>query len=212
MTPVSRSIALAGKTKPTPVLAYGDAQIAALTLAGTVALPTPFPASARISIVMSPELSEDGISSEQRFSLKLVEVIGDKLIVTRFVSLENVRAIRFCSGSNSMDDPWKWKLKISEELSVDFRATKEELKAHSETFASAGTKLSFEHVLESGLRGIVYVPETAPVLVRTEVAVVAALAVDIASLNGIAYRKCPCPDGHPDYPSSYAVGKRDVED
>jgi hypothetical protein len=204
MTSVSRSIALAGKTKPTPILAYGDAQIAALTLAGTVALPTPFPASARISIVMSPELSEDGISTEQRFSLKLVEVIGDKLIVTRFVSLENVRAIRFCSGSNTKDDPWIWQLKISKELSVDFNSTKEELKAHSETFTSAGTKFSFEHALGSGTRGTVYVPETAPVLVRTEVAVVAAQAVDIA--NPAAIRICPCPETHPIYPSSSPMG------
>ena len=204
MTPVSRSIALAGKTKPTPILAYGDAQIAALTLAGTVAMPTPFPASAQISMVMSPEPSEDGISTEQRFSLKLVEVIGDKLIVTRFVSLENVRAIRFCSGSNTMDDPWRWKLKISKELSVDLRTTMEELKAHSQSFASAGTKLSFEHVLESGLRGIVYVPETAPVLVRTEVAVVAAQAVDIA--HPVAMRVCHCPETHPIYPSSNPMG------
>ncbi len=201
---------MAGKTKPTPILAYGDAQIAALTLAGTVALPTPFPASARISIVMSPEPSEDGTSIEQRFSLKLVEVIGDKLIVTRFVSLENVRAIRFCSGSNTKDDPWIWQLKISKELSVDFNSTKEELKAHSVTFTSAGTKFSFEHVLRSGTRGTVYVPETAPVLVRTEVAVVAAQAVDIA--QPLAIRVCQRPEAHPIYPSSSPMAKRDVED
>jgi hypothetical protein len=200
MTTVSRSIALAGKTNPTPILAYGDEQIAALSLAGTVALPSPFPASARISMVMSPEPSEDGTSTEQKFSLKLVEVIGDKLIVTRFVSLENVRAIRFCFGSNTNDDPWIWKLKIFRELSADFRTTKEELKAYSQTFKNAGTIFSFEQNLESGTRGIFYVPETAPVLVRTDVAVVAAQAVDIASSYWAYRRTCPCPGTEPIYP------------
>jgi hypothetical protein len=198
MMTVSRSIALAGKTNPTPILAYGDAQITALALAGTVALPSPFPASARISMVISPEPSEDGTSTEQRFSLKLVEVIGDKLVVTRFVRVEHVRAIRFRSGSNTNKEPWTWQLKTSQELYADFRTTEDELKAHSQTFKSAGTKFSFEQNLETGTRGIVYVPEIAPVLVRTEVAVVAAQAVDIASSYWAAYgRPCPCPGTEP---------------
>jgi hypothetical protein len=198
MLTVSRSAALAGKANPTPILAYGDAQITALALAGTVALPSPFPASARISMVISPEPSEDGTSTEQKFSLKLVEVIGDKLVVTRFVRVEHVRAIRFRSGSNTNKDPWIWQLKTSRELHADFRATEEELKAYSQTFKNAGTKFSFEQNLESGTRGIVYVPETAPVLVRTEVAVVAAQAVDIASSYSAAYGKiCWCPGTEP---------------
>ncbi|HEX3446707.1 MAG TPA: hypothetical protein VHS97_00535 [Isosphaeraceae bacterium] len=189
---------MAGKTNPTPILAYGDAQITALALAGTVALPSPFPASARISMVISPEPSEDGTSTEQRFSLKLVEVIGDKLVVTRFVRVEHVRAIRFRSGRNTNDDPWTWQLKTSRELYADFRTTEDELKAYSQTFKSAGTKFSFEQNLESGTRGIVYVPETAPVLVRTEVAVVAAQAVDIASSYWAAYGKsCWCSGAEP---------------
>jgi hypothetical protein len=182
------------------VLAYGAEQIAALALAGTVALPSPFPASARISMVMSPENSDDGTSTEQQFSLKLVEVIGDKLIATRFVSLDNVRAIRFRTGSNTNTDPWIWRLKTSRELSADFRTTNDGLKDYSQTFKNAGTKFLFEQNLESGTQGIVYVPETAPVLVRTEVAVVAAQAVDIASSYWAYGRKCPCPGTKPIYP------------
>jgi hypothetical protein len=198
MMTISRSIALAGKTNPAPILAYGDVQITALALAGTVALPSPFPASARISMVISPEPSEDGTSIEQRFSLKLVEVIGDKLVVSRFVRVEHVRAIRFRSGSNTNDDPWTWQLKTSRELYAGFRATEHELKTYSQTFKSTGTNFSFEQNLESGVRGIVYVPEIAPVLVRTEVAVVAAQAVDIASSYWAAYAKsCWCPGVEP---------------
>ena len=192
---------MAGKPNPTPFLAYGDAQITALALAGTVALPSPFPASARISMVISPEPSEDGTSTEQRFSLKLVEVIGDKLVVTRFVRVEHVRAIRFRLGRNTNEDPWTWQLKTSRELYADFRATEHELKTYSQTFNNAREKISFEQNLKSGTRAIVYVPEIAPVLVRTEVAVVAAQAVDNASSYWAPYAKaCWCPGAEPIYP------------
>ena len=61
---------------------------AALKIAGTVALPSPFPACGSLSIVVAPE---DG---DYETYLRIVQPVTGKRIITRFVRLADVRALR----------------------------------------------------------------------------------------------------------------------
>ena len=61
---------------------------AAIKLAGTVALPSPFPAFGSLHIVVAPE---DG---DYETYLRIVQHVTGKRIITRFVRLADVRAIR----------------------------------------------------------------------------------------------------------------------
>ncbi len=61
---------------------------AALKIAGTVALPSPFPAFGSLWIVVAPE---DG---EYETYIRIVQHVSSRRIITRYVRLADVRAIR----------------------------------------------------------------------------------------------------------------------
>jgi len=110
-------------------------------------------------------------SSAERYYLKIVQVITDKLIVTQFVNLDYLRAVRLRPESGRYDDLREWTLRVDVDLHKELEDAKETLKQ-----AASETRGAYEFLLFPERQGVVYVPETAPVLVRTEYGVVAAEA------------------------------------
>ncbi len=172
--------------QPYPTCEFSNEQEAAFALTGTVALPSPFPASARIFIGIMPRLYG---SSAERYYLKIVQVITDKLIVTQFVNLDYLRAVRLRPESGRYDDLREWTLRVDVDLHKELEDAKETLKqAAKETLkqAASETRGAYEFLLFPEHQGVVYVPETAPVLVRTEYGVVAAEASESGCFTRMA--------------------------
>jgi hypothetical protein len=182
---------------------FGSEQRAAFALIGTIPLPSPFPASARISIGIMPKPEKHGADPTPRFFLKLVEHVGNKKVVTRLVSLKDVRAVRFRSGTGTSNDPWVWALMTCEDLFEDLEKARKRLNSISGDPGSASARLSYEQHLPYGADGVVYVPETAPVLVRTEFGVPAAEAYESARLFQLRGERGCCPSGEPPVDQSF---------
>ena len=157
-----------------PTQEFSHEQKAALALAGTVALPSPFPASARILIGIMPQ---PDATIPRRYYLKIVEFIDDTCNVTRLVNLDDLRAVRLVPESGLVEDLSAWTLLTAEDLYPTLERAKDSLKQ-----AASTTFRAFELPLfpddsgngESGppvpngpdappdRKGVVYVPETAP--------------------------------------------------
>jgi hypothetical protein len=186
--------------KPSLAHEFRTEQSIAHALAGTVALPSPFPASARIYVGIRPGHNPAGAG---RYYLKLVEAVSDKLVVTRLVSLEDARAVRFRPESGRPADLWDWTLYTADDLHDELEYAKAAL---SQAAAAQPGAHELPLVPEKGPKGpdatppdragqpptagkpagaarqpqgIVYVPESAPVLVRVEYGVVAAEAATV---------------------------------
>jgi hypothetical protein len=168
---------LAKKSMPTtaiPTTEFTDEHKATLALAGTVALPSPFPASARIFVGIMPASA----AGDQHY-LKIVEKIGDKHTVTRLMNLDYLRAVRLRPASGSYNDAREWELKTAEELQAELATAKSKLPAKPAT-AHEVPLFPAQQVQE----GVVYVPESAPVLVRAEYGVLAGEAADFGGYLG----------------------------
>jgi hypothetical protein len=192
---------------PTPVYELGREQHRAMLLAGTVALPSPYPAAGRILLTITPWPSG---GDQAQFFLKIVESLRDRRIVTRFVRPESLRAVRLCPRSRRgryrpLD---AWPLLTAEDLRERLNQAKQKLLAAAR---KDGRILPYQIPLfpvpprggkdDAGLGdkggtaryerlGIVYVPEDASVLVRVEEVTAAAEAAEasqvakLAGLNG----------------------------
>lgn len=136
----------------------------ALTLAGTVALPSPYPACGSVSVVVS---SHDG---DFEVYVKILQVVGERRIITRFVRPEDVRAIRAHPGAATGGGPETWPVIGIKKLQAELDRRSQEL------IARARTGLFDESPWYPA--AIVYVPETAPVLHRNEVGVTAAVSAE----------------------------------
>ena len=99
--------------KPSPTQEFSPEEKAAFALAGTVALPSPFPASARILLGIMPQL-ETAVAP--RYYLKIIELVTDRFSVTRLVSLGDLRAIRLVPESGRFDNFREWTLLTAEDL------------------------------------------------------------------------------------------------
>ncbi len=137
---------------------------ATLRLAGTVPLPSPFPAAGAVSVVVS----KDGEDLE--VLVKILQVVGEKRIITRFVRPEDIRAIRARPESGPQGDPHDWPV-----LGVK--------KIQGELDSRAGSLLKKAKVgiIEEAVwyaAAIVYVAESAPVLHRNEIGVTAAASAE----------------------------------
>lgn len=160
-----------------PVCEFDRDQRAAFALSATIPLPCPFPASGRISLGIMPRPNDD---VDDRYYIKIVEDVGDQQRVTRLVALEDVRGIRLRPSDDEYAPLKDWTLLTAEDFQVPIQEVKDRLK-----LAADGNGRAFEIPLftaanntDPQLQGIVYVPETAPTLVRTEYAVSAAEAAE----------------------------------
>jgi len=137
----------------------------AMKLAGTVALPSPFPAFGSVSIVVAPD---DG---DHESYLRIVQHVTGKRIITRFVRLADVRAIRLPATAEAQGSPETWELIGPKE--VQRRIAKHE-KGLRATAAKSGGASEGDWLPAA----IVYVPEAASVLHRNDVGVTAAVSAE----------------------------------
>jgi hypothetical protein len=170
------------ENKPVPSLEFAAEHILGLELVGTVELPSPFPAAGRVFLVRHPgSESAVGETSQPKHFIKVVQRMNDSQTITRFVSPEHVRAVRFRSSKpgGAAEAPT---LVSGERLrgeigSVDWGKTAED------------QRLSHEIELRPEQVGTVLVPESAPVLLRLEQTMPAALSQDALSI----LKPSPCP-------------------
>ncbi len=182
------SIDMAKELKPetenqsAPTADLGSDHLVALSLVGTVALPSPFPATGRIHVVRLPPPKGDA-QAAPKFHIKIVQKINDSCIVTRFVDPSAVSMIRFQpatesksteQGPFSLDKAGVQKMVADQKWTViDDRAT-------------YATEPHPHHT------GVVHVPESQPVLLRYELSVPAA-----TSLEQLMSRVARCPHSPP---------------
>ncbi len=139
----------------------------AITLAGLVALPSPYPATAQAFFVLTDWDSEPVIY------IKLVEVINSKQIITRFIRPEDIRAIRPKPAvPKTSDDPNDWPVLSPAKTQKQIHAGETAIIAH----AKAAKLEHLEELWHSEV--ILYVPETAAVLHRHESGVTAAVSAE----------------------------------
>jgi hypothetical protein len=133
-------------------------------LAGTVALPSPVPATASVSVVAV----RDG--EEIEIFVKVVHIVNDKRIITRFVRPDDIRAIRTRPKDFDQNEPETWPV-------LGIKKFKGELEKHTKAVIAKAKTGVFEEVSWYA-SAIVYVPESAAVLHRSEVGVTAAVSAE----------------------------------
>ena len=74
----------------------------ALQLAGTVPLPSPYPASGPVSVVVARD------DRDLEVFVKILQVVGDKRIITRFIRPNDIRAVRGNPDGQSRGGPESW--------------------------------------------------------------------------------------------------------
>ncbi len=161
-----------------PTTELGSEHLAALSLVGTVALPSPFPATGRILVVRPP--APKGVAAP-KYHIKVVQKINDSCTITRFVDHNAVNLIRFQPatqgvppelGPFSLDQAGVKKLVGG----LDWKVIDDRASHEIEPFP--------QHT------GVVHVPENQPVLLRYELSVPAA-----TSLEQLMSRGATCPHG-----------------
>jgi hypothetical protein len=189
LTARTRSFAMPDPPKPTSEFAVEQSN--AHALAGTVMLPSPFPAAARIYVGIKPR---NDAASVERFYLKIVEVASDHHVVTRLLNLDDLRALRLRPEPGGYSDLKQWTLRTTDDLVKELddvkaalrKAASGDLGAHEVSLfpavpvpapgvASARAVQPAQATVER--EGIIHVHEAAPVLVRVEYGAVAAEAV-----------------------------------
>ncbi len=138
----------------------------AVTLAGVVALPSPYPATARAFFVLTDW------DAEAVIYIKLVQVLNSKHIITRFIRPDDVRAIRPKPSAATSDDPNDWPILSPTKTQKEIRAGEAAIVEH----ANAARVKHLEELWHPEV--ILYVPETASVLHRHEYGVTAAVSAE----------------------------------
>jgi hypothetical protein len=133
-------------------------------LAGTVPLPSPFPATGSVSVVIVPD------GEEFEIFVKVLHIVSDRRTITRFLRPEDIRAIRARPSTPAPGDPESWPV-------LGFKKIKGELDERTKALlASAKAGVSAEASWYPS--AIVYVPESAPVLHRSEAGLTAAVSAE----------------------------------
>ena len=143
---------------------FHPSHLTALTLAGTVPLPSPYPACGSVSVVIVPH------GEDFEVFVKIVQVVSDRRIITRFVRPEDVRAIRAHPEGTNGYGPESWPVRGSKTIQGELDRRSEDLLAGART--GVFTESLWYH------SAIVYVPESAPVLHRNDVGVTAAVSAE----------------------------------
>ena len=117
----------------------------ALTIAGTVALPSPYPACGVVSVVISRH------GEDFEVFVKILQVVSERRIITRFVRPEDIRAIRGNPAEATGGGPESWPVLGIKKLQAELDKRVKEL------IAKAKTGIFEESVWYSS--AVVYVPE-----------------------------------------------------
>jgi len=169
--------------KGAPSKELGAEHLVALSLVGTVGLPSPFPATGRILVVRLPLPPGIDDESARKFHIKIVQTINDSCIITRFVDHNAVSMIRFqpaSEGESSKEKPFSLDHTEVRKLvgGLEWDVLDERASHEIEPFP--------QHT------GVVHVAETQPVLLRYELSVPAA-----TSLEQLMSRVARCPHSPP---------------
>ena len=97
---------------------FGISQQTAITLAGTVALPSPFPAFGSLWIVL---VFEDG---DFEVYIKIVQTVSDKRTITRFVRPSDIRAIRAPAPGAPPCGPEGWPITTGKKVQSEIERLK----------------------------------------------------------------------------------------
>ena len=116
---------------------------------------------------MQDKKPEDNAS----YIIKLIQAVSEKLLVTRFVSPDDVRSVRVVRCAADTADPNCWELIDGAELRAEL------LKIDWGDAVKDGRG---SHELELYATAVLYVPESVQVLVRLEFGLPAALSVENA--------------------------------
>jgi hypothetical protein len=145
----------------------------ALYLTGTVAIPSPYPAHARVYVVASAKELGTGLTL-----IKIVQILDETHFATWFVNLDDVAAIRL-PGPHSADKSLPfggWIVKPADE----FR--KKAIESHKDEKGKSDVLLHQQ--------AVVLVRESAPVIARFELVATADECVDQQ------WQYFPCPTCH----------------
>ncbi len=165
--------------KGSPSNDLGPEHMTALSLVGTVALPSPFPATARILVIRHPLPPGSNDESSRKYHIKIVQPINDSCTITRFVDHKAVSLIRFYPanpGESSQDGPLKLDQAAVQKLVSD------------QQWDVLDERASHEIEPYPQHTGVVQVPEAQPVLLRYDVSVPAATSLEQVMGQGFA---CP---------------------
>ncbi len=147
-----------------------------LLLAGTVALPSPFPAPARVSVGVYAQ--EPGCDPD--VYLEIVQVVDMHRTIVRIVRFEDVRAIQASDGTTPVEEA---PLQSARQLSTKVDAISRALVGGANGSGKPVEKLLFKEA-------IVYVPEAAPVVHRAELGLT---AIESAEDHGLMVAQCCSP-------------------
>lgn len=150
----------------------------ALAIGGTVAIPSPFPASGRLYVV-----SKIDSQGELACFVKVVQIVNETEFRTWFFKLNDVRAIKCRADENdsaASHGPWLFKSRDELKQMLD-----QKLPARNGDDAH-----EVEFLLAS--QAIAYVPEATPVITRHEYAMTAAESVEDACVAFCPVCPPPC--------------------
>jgi hypothetical protein len=174
----------------------------AFALSGTVALPSPFPATGRVFLGIYGNGSE-AQGERPPLALKVIQVVTDRFVVTRFVPWGEVRAIRFLATVSDEEGEEEGAEEWTTLTARSFAGTKLFRAAVEQVVAAGG-----EAEIELLPKAIIYVPESAPVFTRFELGMTAAESAECEAFGAACRLKCaphahaetrmtywPCPGG-----------------
>jgi hypothetical protein len=169
--------------EPIPSLEFGSHHLLGMNLVGTVAIPSPFPATAKIFVVRYPVPSAAKPGEvNHKFFLKIVETINPSHVITRIVDPEQVRAIKWFPKPAAAGAVVEPAIKTGDQLRAEVAGL---------NWSKAGKDplSSYEQPLHPEETAVVYVHETTPVLLRHEQTVPA--AVSLAASPAMLAAACP---------------------
>lgn len=164
---------------------FGFHHRTALALAGTIPLPSPFPASGRvylIGVANTQTTNGNGHSNGVDFYLKSVQVISERNILSRTLEIDSVRAIGFHRPSEHKDhdrpphvngDDWQV-------VPIDDSNTVAEAMQRLRDARNGSQNGSLEVLLYE--KAVLYVREAAPVLHHQELGITAAISAEAGSM------------------------------
>lgn len=171
--------------EPTPCLDFGAHQLLGLCLVGTVAIPSPYPASARAFLVRYPApAGVKGPEAKPRVFLKLIETINSHHVITRIVDPVHVRAVRWTSAK-----PAKAGAAAPEPVLQSGDEFRAEVEAIDWSKAVKDPGNSYEVPIHPEETAVAHVAEAAPVLLRHEQTLPA--SVSVAASPALMAAACP---------------------
>ena len=169
---------------------YGQHTTEALAKAGTVQFPCPPPASGKLYLGINPDFSDghrnpDLPSVSPQYFLRLVHIVSQQLVITRIIDLKELRGVSLPAAPTTKDGASRVFRTVN-----DFT---EEITNAISALTKAESKKPGEYEVVLFEDAVIYVPESAPVLLRIqyELGVSAAEAAEYADL--LMREQCKCP-------------------